>query len=67
LEVEGLETQGNLVYSNLDFYALAGYLQPIDFTLPAAVTNGQLSFVVRNMGPGYPGPGISAIQIAPVP
>jgi hypothetical protein len=67
LEVEGLETQGNLVYSNLDFYALAGYLQPIDFTLPATITNGQLSFVVRNMGSGYPGPDISAIQIAPVP
>jgi hypothetical protein len=58
-----LEAQGNVMYSNLDFYALAGYMKPIDFTLPAVVTNGQLSFVIRRMSGAFNN--ISALQIIP--
>jgi hypothetical protein len=64
---EGLETQGNLLYSNQDFYALAGYKTPIDYTLPATVTDGKLSFVLRIMGGTNKFNDISAIQIAPAP
>lgn len=64
-QLESLEVDGAVVYPNLDFYALAGYQQPIDFTLPATVTNGELSFVIRQMGGSFTD--ISALQIAPGP
>jgi hypothetical protein len=60
---ESLEIQGNVIYPNLDFYAQVGYKKPIDFMLPAIVTNGELSFVVRHMGGTFND--ISALQIVP--
>jgi hypothetical protein len=62
-ESTNLETQGQVVYSNVDIYAAAGGLnKPIDFTLPATVTNGQLSFVLRHVtGNNF----VSALQIVP--
>ena len=58
-----LEAQGQVVYSNIDIYAAAGGLnKPIDYTLPATVTNGKLSFVLRHVN-GYNF--ISALQIVP--
>jgi hypothetical protein len=48
--VFGLEAQGKIVLPNVDVWASAGgeYL-PVDFTLPATVTSGQLSFVIRRI------------------
>ena len=63
-QYEGLEAQGNVQYSNLDFYALAGYKEPIDYTLTAAVTNGLLSIVVRHMGGQFND--ISAVSITQI-
>jgi hypothetical protein len=62
-ESTNLETQGRVVYSNVDMYAAAGGLnKPIDFTLPATVTNGKLSFVLRHVtGNNF----VSAVQIVP--
>jgi hypothetical protein len=59
-----LESQGTIYYSNVDVVSSAGgAYRPVDFTLPATVTNGQLSFVVRFIK-GLAS--ISALQIAPV-
>ncbi len=45
-----LEAQGQVVYSNVDIVAAAGGVnKPMDYTLPATVTNGSLSFVVRHV------------------
>ncbi len=62
-ESVNLEAQGQVIYSNVDLYAAAGGLnKPIDFTLPATVANGQLSFVLRHVtGFNF----ISALQIVP--
>jgi len=60
-----LEAQGQVVYPNVDIYSAAGGVnEPVDFTLPATVTNGSLSFVVRHVAGDYTL--ISALQIVPV-
>lgn len=60
-----LEAQGQVVYPNVDITAAAGGVnKPVDFTLPATVTNGTLSFVVRHMAGDFTL--ISALQILPV-
>jgi hypothetical protein len=61
-----LETQGSVVYSNVDIYSAAGGVNtPVDYTLPATVTNGRLSFVLRHITGDFTL--ISALQIAPAP
>jgi hypothetical protein len=60
-----LETQGRIVHSNVDVVASAGGgFLPVDFILPATVTNNHLSFVVRYIK-GSVGTTISALEIAP--
>jgi hypothetical protein len=59
-----LEAQGQVAYSNVDIYSAAGGVnKPVDFTLPAVVTNGSLSFVVRHVTGDFAL--ISALQIVP--
>jgi hypothetical protein len=62
-----LEANGNIAYSNVDIYASAGSMKntPVDFVIPATVTNGQLAFVVRHVKGDFAI--ISALQIAPSP
>jgi hypothetical protein len=60
-----LETQGRIVFPNVDVVASAGGgTLPVDFVLPATVTNNHLSFVLRYMK-GSAGATISALEIAP--
>jgi hypothetical protein len=60
-----LEAQGQVVYRNIDVYSTAGDVnEPVDFTLPATVTNGSLSFVVRRVAGDFTL--ISALQIVRV-
>lgn len=67
-----LETQGSVILNNVDVWTLAGgKYQPIDFSLPAFVSNGQLSFVMRrlyctNTVNNCPTPGIQGLQVTPV-
>jgi hypothetical protein len=59
-----LEAQGQVVYPNVDIFAAAGGVnKPVDFTLPATVTNGLFSFVVRHVTGDFTH--ISALQIVP--
>jgi Malectin domain len=59
-----LEAQGQVVYPNVDIVTSAGGVnKPVDFTLPATVTNGILSFVVRHVAGDFTL--ISALQIVP--
>ncbi len=59
-----LEAQGQVVYSNVDIVAAAGGVnKPMDYTLPATVTNGLLSFAVRHVAGDFTL--ISAVQIVP--
>jgi hypothetical protein len=60
-----LEANGIVVNSNVDIYASAGSMKntPVDFVIPAIVTNGQLSFVLRHVKGDFTV--ISALQIAP--
>jgi hypothetical protein len=45
-----LGSQGNLVYKDVDLFSIAGYRNPIDFDLPAAVgQDGLLRFVIRKV------------------
>jgi hypothetical protein len=62
-----LEVNGNVVYSNVDIFASAGSMKntPVDFVIPATVTNGQLSFVVRHVKGDFTI--ISALEIASSP
>ena len=61
-----LEAQGNAVNSKVDIYTLAGGInKPIDITIPAAVTNGHLAFVIRRLVEDTAT--ISALQIVPDP
>jgi hypothetical protein len=47
-ELTGFESQGTLVYDRVDIFSAAGGCNlPKDFVLPASVTNGLLSFVLR--------------------
>jgi len=60
-----LEAQGQVVYRNVDIFSAAGGVnKPVDFTLPATVTNGSLAFVVRHVAGDFTL--ISALQIVPV-
>jgi hypothetical protein len=60
-----LEAQGRVIHSNVDILAAAGGVnKPVDFTLPALVTDGLLSFVVRHVAGDFSI--VSAIQIIPV-
>jgi len=60
-----LEAQGKVIYPNVDVFASAGGMnKPLDLTLPATVTNGLLSFVVRHVAGDFTI--ISALQIIPV-
>jgi hypothetical protein len=64
--IEDLEAQGHVLFSNIDIFVSAGgNNKPVDFVLPATVTNGKLSFVLRHVGAGTPN--IEALQIAPIP
>jgi hypothetical protein len=66
-KVFSLESQGQIIYPNLDIFVLSGgHNKPIDFTLPAVVTNGKLSFVIRGIGGTNMSTDISALQIVPV-
>lgn len=59
-----LEAQGQVVYSKVDIYSAAGGVnKPVDLTLPATVTNGTLSFVLRHVTGDFTL--ISALQIVP--
>jgi hypothetical protein len=60
-----LESQGQVINTNVDVYSSAGGVnKPIDFSLPATVANGSLSFVVRHVKGDFTL--ISALQIVPV-
>jgi hypothetical protein len=64
-QLVSLESQGQVIYNNVDIFAKAGGQNlPLDFTLPATVTNGQLSFVLRHVTGSFND--ISALQIVPV-
>ena len=64
-DVNSFEVQGQVIYPSIDIYVSAGgHNQPIDYKLPANVTNNQLSFVIRHTK-GYAS-FISALQIAPL-
>lgn len=60
-----LEAQAQVVYPNVDIYSAAGGVnKPVDFTLPATVTNGLLSFVVRHIAGDFAL--VSALKIVPL-
>jgi len=60
-----LEAQGQVVDSNVDIYASAGGINmPIDFTIPAVVSNGHLAFVLRHVVGDFAI--LSALQIVPI-
>jgi hypothetical protein len=61
-----LEAQGQVVDPNVDIFASAGgFNKPIDFTIPATVTNGHLAYVLRHVVGDFTI--ISALQIVPNP
>lgn len=60
-----LEAQGQIVYPSVDIYSAAGGMnKPVDFTLPATVTSGSLSFAVRHVAGDFAL--ISALKIVPL-
>jgi hypothetical protein len=60
-----LEAQGQVAYPNVDLFVSAGgQNKPVDFTVPAIVANGLLSFVVRSVTGDKSL--ISALQIMPI-
>jgi Malectin domain len=60
-----LEAQGQTVYHNVDVVAAAGGVnKPVDFNVPAKVTDGTLSFVVRHVAGDFAL--ISALKIVPL-
>ena len=60
-----IEAQGAVVDSNVDIQAAAGGNNlPVDFTVPATVTNGTLSYVIRHVKGDFAI--ISALEIDPV-
>ncbi len=65
-ELMSFESQGTVVYRDVDVYVLAGGCNlPHDFTLPATVTTGLLSFVVRTGSTSTYGANIEALEIDP--
>jgi hypothetical protein len=66
-KIFSLESQGQIIYPNLDIFALSGgHNMPIDFTVPATVSNNRLLFVIRPTGGTNMAADISALQIVPV-
>jgi hypothetical protein len=67
-KIFSLESQGKIIDPNLDIFVLSGgHNMPIDFTVPATVTNNRLLFVIRaNTGGAQIATDISALQIVPV-
>jgi len=64
-QVMHLESQGKLIYKNFCIYDVAGgFWKPLDIQMPATVTNGKLSFVLRAIS-NYTE--ISALEITPDP
>jgi hypothetical protein len=65
-ELMSFEAQGTIVLRDADVYRLAGACHlPRDFTLPAVVTGGLLSFVVRTGSTTTYGANIEALEIDP--
>lgn len=63
-DVNSFEVQGHVVHPNIDiFVAAGGHNQPIDYQLPASVTDGHLSFVIRRVN-GH-NAFLTALEIAP--
>ena len=63
-DVNSFEVQGQVIHPNIDIFVSAGgHNLPIDFQLPALVTDGHLSFVIRRVS-GH-NAFLSALQIAP--
>ena len=63
--LQDLEVQGQIAVTGLDVFASAGGAQkPFDVQLPATVTDGRLSFVVRYRGPSGHSK-VSSLQIGP--
>jgi Malectin domain len=63
-DVNSFEVQGHVVHPDIDiFVAAGGHNIPIDYQLPATVTDGHLAFVIRRVG-GHNG-FLTALQIAP--
>jgi hypothetical protein len=61
-----IESQGQIVYRNVDPFAVSGGMGiPIDFDMPAVVTDGILTVALRYVGGD--GPLLSALLIAPDP
>jgi hypothetical protein len=61
-----LESQGQIIYRDVDPFALSGGIGlPMDFEMPAVVTDGTLTVALRRVAAD--GPLISALQIAPDP
>ncbi len=56
-----LEAQGQIVFPNVDLAAAAGDNEPVDYTLPATVTDGHLSFVLRRVAGDFTE--ISALEV----
>jgi hypothetical protein len=66
--IESFESQGSVIYANVDvFVTSGGENMPVDFVLPATVTNGRLSFVLRAVSGSNVSTDISALQIARSP
>ena len=65
-ESMSFEAQGVVAYRDADVFVLAGGChQPHDFTLPATVTTGLLSFVIRTGSTSTYGANIEALEIDP--
>ena len=63
-----IESQGQIIVPNLDGYVSSGgHNMTIDLMLPAVVTNGRLSFVIRALSGINTNVDISALEIIPVP
>jgi hypothetical protein len=59
-----IESQGQVICPGVDLFAAAGgEYTPVDFTVPAIVTNNQLSYVLRHVS--GENMSIAAIQITP--
>jgi hypothetical protein len=66
-KIFSLESQGQIIDANVDVYVLSGgHNMPLDFTLPAVVSNGKLSFVIRCVSGINMSADISALQITPI-
>lgn len=58
--IHDFEAQGQIVYHNLDMYAVAGCHHPLDLDMPAIVSDGELRVVVRPTGNSHGTPLIGA-------